>query len=680
MILPKPFKQCLSIALTVMLTASLCFAQKEAAKDKKEEEQLNKSKKGESSTLSKYRSRSSTAVDDLDQASSNLEKDPEGALDRVQEALAESIAQGNVFNEGRSYMLLGKINSQIKEWKLAVQNFDKAYTVLKPSYATTEEFKMTLQGRGKANTEAGNYKVAIDNYTELLSQKLSRRERKEAELALAEVYYRSGDYGESLKITKAIKPNPKEDDREFRSAQQRLMAKNYAQQNELDSSITLFDSSLNTLQSVTAGNAGAAPAPSANYASPENTIVPLQSAKEEVAGVLRDNNRVDDEIQLLNRSIEFNESSFNFSLVTKDKVELSKSLEAKGDRAEALKELLEAAAIADTINDPRDQANAYLSLAGLYERNGQNGNALNAYRKYSQAVQRAEVQLTERAEQRERIIKKQGDIEELSNQLYVDRSEDNAQKATIQRQWFVIASLGAIIMIIGITSIFIYRSAQSSKRANQLLALKSLRSQMNPHFIFNALNSVNHFIAQQDERTANKFLSEFSQLMRLVLEYSQEDFITLQKEQEILALYMKLEHYRFRDKFDYEIDIDESINAESISVPPMLIQPYLENAVWHGLRYRDSIGFLKLSMKQVDSKLLVTITDNGIGRTKSAELKTDNQKKHKSTGLKNIRERLAILNTVYTTHYDVNVTDGPGGVGTIVEIGFPLNHPNSARS
>src|SRR5204862_3297001 len=116
---------------------------------------------------------------------------------------------------------------------------------------------------------------------------------------------------------------------------------------------------------------------------------------------------------------------------------------------------------------------------------------------------------------------------------------------------------------IGVTSYFIYKNAQASKVANQLLALKSLRSQMNPHFIFNALNSVNHFIAQQDERTANKFLSEFSQLMRLVLENSQEDFIPLNKEQEILSLYLKLEHYRFRDKFDYHVEVDKEINADA---------------------------------------------------------------------------------------------------------------------
>jgi sensor histidine kinase YesM len=105
----------------------------------------------------------------------------------------------------------------------------------------------------------------------------------------------------------------------------------------------------------------------------------------------------------------------------------------------------------------------------------------------------------------------------------------------------------------------------------------------------------------------------------------------------------------------------------------MLIQPYLENAVWHGLRYRDSVGFLKLSMEQDNGSLVVTITDNGIGRKKSAELKTENQKKHKSTGLKNIRERLLILNSVYRTHYEVTVMDGVDGEGTMVRVRLPIN-------
>lgn len=665
MTLRTPIKPLL-LMLSAVMTVSLCLAQASEA-DKKE---TNKAKKSiSSSKLSTYRSRDAKSSDELlNQATKDMKKDPEAALDKVQEALAESIAQDNVFNEGRSYLLLGDINTRISEWKLAVQNYDKAYNIFKDEFRTSDEFRASLEGLAKANMEAGNYEAAINNYTEIISLPISSRDRRRNELALGEVYYRMGNYDESMKIADALQPNAKgDDDREFRSQQQSLKAKNYAQRNDFDNTKTFLDSSLNTLRGSTSG-AGNSSAPA------QAPIVQLESAKEEVAEALREQGRYDEEISLRNQSIEFNLDNNNLAGVTKDKLELSKTLEAKGDRSEALKELIEAAVIADTIDDPRDQATAYLSLAGLYERNGQNSNALNAYRKYSQAVTRAESEAQVRMEERSRIIRKQSDIEDLSSELYVSRSEDNAQKATIQRQWFVIVSLGVIIMAIGITSIVTYRSAQSSKKANQLLALKSLRSQMNPHFIFNALNSVNHFIAQQDERTANRFLSEFSQLMRLVLENSQEDFITLQKEQEILALYMKLEHYRFRDKFEYEIEIDESINAESISVPPMLIQPYLENAVWHGLRYRDTVGFLKLSMRQRDSRLLVTITDNGIGRMKSAELKTENQKKHKSTGLRNIRERLAILNNVYRTHYEVNVSDGPGGEGTIVEISLPLNN------
>jgi tetratricopeptide (TPR) repeat protein len=583
----------------------------------------------------------------------------------VQEALAESIAQSNLYNEARSYMLLGDINSKIPEWKLAVQNYQKAYDILKVSFDKPDELKRALQGLAKANLEAGNNEAALNNYKELLQLRLTNRERQDVQLALSEVQYRMGNYDESLKLAQNISPSvaPRSTQPEaiIRSQQQNMIAKNYARKNDLSNTIGALDSSLNTLRS------------SAPAATSGAGYVSFDQTKEEVANTLRDQGRLDEEAAVRRQAIELNLDNKRLAEVTNDKVELGRILEAKGERSGALKELLEAAAIADTIDDPKEQANAYLSLADLYEKNGQNNNALGAYRKYSNAVKKSEVLASEKMEQRSRLIKKQEDIDNLSEELYIDRSEDNTQRALIARQQIIIFSLVAIVLLIGVTSVFIYRSAQSSKRANQLLALKSLRSQMNPHFIFNALNSVNHFIAQQDERTANRFLSEFSQLMRLVLENSQEDFITLQKEQEILSLYMKLEHYRFRDKFDYEIDIDESINAESILVPPMLIQPYLENAVWHGLRYRDSVGFLKLSMSRSNGSLVVTISDNGIGRKKSAELKTENQKKHQSTGLKNIKERLEILNHVYRTHYEVNVNDGPSGEGTVVEIKIPAH-------
>jgi len=161
---------------------------------------------------------------------------------------------------------------------------------------------------------------------------------------------------------------------------------------------------------------------------------------------------------------------------------------------------------------------------------------------------------------------------------------------------------------------------------------------MNPHFIFNALNSVNSFIATNDERTANKYLSDFSKLMRAVLENSEEDFIPLEKEVQLLELYTKLEHFRFKDKFEYNITVDNTIDIEAYKIPPMLLQD------------------ISITRKEKDC-IAITIADNGIGRKKSKSLKTENQQKHNSKGLGNIKKRVSILNEMYKDKVDVFISD-----------------------
>jgi LytS/YehU family sensor histidine kinase len=156
--------------------------------------------------------------------------------------------------------------------------------------------------------------------------------------------------------------------------------------------------------------------------------------------------------------------------------------------------------------------------------------------------------------------------------------------------------------------------------------------------------------------------------MRSVLENSDEDFIPLSKELELLELYTKLEHSRFADKFDYTITVDDNIDIDAFQIPPMLLQPYIENAIWHGLRYRDDKGYLKLEIKQKDKQALeIVISDNGIGRKKSAEIKTQNQKKQKSKGMGNIKKRIEILNDMHKDKVDVVISDlESNGTGTKV--------------
>ncbi len=622
---------------TLVLLAGNCFAQN----------------KKESYKSLKSRSTSTEASTLLNDAEALKNKNPDAALDKVKEALAMSIAQNDDFNEGRSYILLAEINEGILEWKLAYENYLRAYEKLSAS-SLSPQYITTLKGLGNTSLKLGNYETSLQYYQQGLALRLNSAQQMEFQVAISEVYYQMGNYEEAMKVLeKTAQPskiaNPQLENQ---------ITKVSARQNELSKTLNLYDNSLNTIRS------GQSVSPQEQQS--------VQEAKEEISDVLQDKKLYDDEIDLRKQSIEYNLESKNLAEVSKDKVAISKSLDAKGETSAAIKEAEEAAHIADTIDNPKEQANAFRSLASLYEKNGQANKALYAYKKYSDAMDRneklSENKLTEKTE----LIRKQKDIEEYTKDVSIGQREETIEQATVFRQQLVIYGLLAIIIIIAVTSFFIYKNAQASKLANRLLALKSLRGQMNPHFIFNALNSVNQFISQQDERTANRFLSEFALLMRLVLENSQEDFIPLQKEQEILSLYLKLEHYRFRDKFDYEIKIDDGINTEMIQVPPMLIQPYIENAVWHGLRYKNEKGKLLLHFYKQNGNLVAEITDDGIGRKRSAELKTENQKKHNSTGLKNIEERLAIINKVYNLNYRVNIEDRQDR-GTRVNVYLPIS-------
>jgi len=232
--------------------------------------------------------------------------------------------------------------------------------------------------------------------------------------------------------------------------------------------------------------------------------------------------------------------------------------------------------------------------------------------------------------------------------------------------------LGFLAVLI-LMMVSIVKALYAIKNKNKEIALQSLRREMNPHFLFNSLNSVNQFIAQNNELQANKYLTSYSGLMRNTMENSNKDFVTLGNEIENLTQYLELEHLRFKDKFDFEIIVDDELDRESLWVPNMMLQPHLENAIWHGLRYKDGKGFLKLSFKPDGKNMLVTVDDDGIGPTKSQELKTHNQKAHQSRGLTNTRERMTLINELYKKNIDFTVTEKTAPLnGTIVTVTFPI--------
>ncbi|WP_343623071.1 tetratricopeptide repeat-containing sensor histidine kinase [Flavobacterium lindanitolerans] len=232
--------------------------------------------------------------------------------------------------------------------------------------------------------------------------------------------------------------------------------------------------------------------------------------------------------------------------------------------------------------------------------------------------------------------------------------------------------LGSVVLMV-LLFVFIVKALYSIKTKNKKIALQSLRREMNPHFIFNSLNSVNQFISENKELEANKYLTSYSNLMRNMMENSNKDFVTLNNEVEQLKKYLDLEHLRFNEKFDYEITIDDALDGDAVLVPNMLLQPHLENAIWHGLRYKEGKGFLKLDFKLKNNMVKVIVDDNGIGLTKSKELKTTNQKVHESRGMTNTRERIGLLNELYKKNISLKISEKENPeTGTRIEISFPL--------
>lgn len=264
------------------------------------------------------------------------------------------------------------------------------------------------------------------------------------------------------------------------------------------------------------------------------------------------------------------------------------------------------------------------------------------------------------------VLEKQRELDQQTIELL--QREQNLNQAEIQNQRVLLYVFGFLILLSIGVGFYVYRNNKAKKRATQMLYLKSLRSQMNPHFIFNSLNSVNSFITQNNEREANKYLSRFAKLMRQILDQSESEFIPLTKEIEVLQLYVQLEHDRFKDAFDFVFEVDPSIEPENYQIPPMLVQPFVENAVWHGLRYKESGGLLTIRFINHGGFIEINVRDNGIGREASKRLKTKNQKQHNSAGMTILENRMRVINQLFNTRIRFELIDLPQESGTEVKI------------
>lgn len=584
----------------------------------------------------------------LNEAKLLQEKRPKEAIDKVEEALLISIKSKNTANESECYLVLGEINNHLKQWALATENFNLSESILDKQ--NLNHYNRLRLGRANSNMQQGQLDLAEKDYQDLLDNASNEKEKTQALNGLGEVLIRKGQGQKAEQSFKqALDLNLKSDNREEVSKSKANLARSSLAQKKVREAEEYLEES----QEI---------ANEANNLSDDDYLL-INETNEEISQYYRDNDIVDKELELRSRSTDFNEAKGNSAGVVKQKVEISRILLDNGDTEGAI-ENLKPVTEANQNKPSQERVKALGILSEAYEKQGDYDNSLETYKNYvaekESLFKTKEIQLEDEKSivLNQRKITSRGSSAKLQNKDDEIRDRELLLKeAEVQQQKLLNYGLLFIIGVVCVAGFFVYRNAKERRLANQLLTLKSLRSQMNPHFIFNALNSVNHFISMSDERAANKFLAEFSRLMRLVLENSQKDFVPLSSEIEIVELYIKLEHYRFRDKFEYSFECDEEINADSVEIPPMLIQPYIENAVWHGLRYKEDYGKLTVKIDQRNEFIEVLVEDNGIGREKSQALKTKHQRSSKSTGLSNTSSRLAILNTVYGTNFSVELND-----------------------
>jgi ligand-binding sensor domain-containing protein len=244
---------------------------------------------------------------------------------------------------------------------------------------------------------------------------------------------------------------------------------------------------------------------------------------------------------------------------------------------------------------------------------------------------------------------------------------------TINTKWWKTwyARVGFVLFVVGL-GYLIYRERirqivekqkliNSHEKKLAEIKMNALTAQMNPHFIFNSLNSIDYFIIKNNSEKASDYLNRFSRLIRLILNHSRSNYISLKDDLDALKLYIEIESLRFSDSFDYIVRVDKDLNLDNIQIPPMIFQPYVENAIWHGLMHKETKGRIEIDLKLNPTKdiLLCTISDNGVGRQKAEifKSKTVSRKEKKSMGMQIIKDKLDVINFLHDLQATVEVKD-----------------------
>src|SRR6185436_11017794 len=349
---------------------------------------------------------------------------------------------------------------------------------------------------------------------------------------------------------------------------------------------------------------------------------------------------------------------------------------------EAKKFIEEALQLSSEIGKKEGLKESYFNLSKLDSAQGDFKNAFENYKLYKVFLDSMsndeKTQEITRKEMQFKFDKRE------ATALAAQDKKDAIAKQEAQKQKVIRNSVIGILLS-SLLSFFFYkrkRDAEQKQKETSLslqvseTEMKALRSQMNPHFIFNALQSIQTFLLSHKSDDANTYLLKFSKLMRLVLENSQHSEVSLKEDLEALELYMQLECIRLPHPFTYQFHVDESVDVDNTVIPPLILQPFVENAIWHGLQYKPEPGHINIYIRKKDNALYATVEDNGVGRDMSKQVAQPMLLKKESLGMKLTEERLKILNELKKIKAEFKITDlftnESKPVGTRVELSLPL--------
>ncbi len=619
---------------------------------------------------SKYSSRSSNTTIDTTNAYALLnysriikKENPTKSFDYIEKALEISINKKDKKAEGTCYYTLANLNRDLGIHDIAIRNYLQAIKLFK-SINDNENLLLCYSELGKVYDAKKEFIKSKACYNESLriSLKIGSKDGEiDANKGVAAASAQMQDYEESIESYQKVKKqeSKRKNSRGVMDANNKI-GQILVEQEKEEEAIEYFEESQAIAEEINA---------------PEEAAESYSN----MGSAYRSSKEYDKELDVRQKSIKINELANNSDALTTDNLEIGELYLEQNQASEAIPYIEKSIEYSEASANIESKSKAQQSLSEAFAKSGNYDKALESYQKYvalkDSIFAEKEKQILAKMEINTFVLEKQQRIDLLEknkalkeNEILILKQEQEIKTESMKKQSILIYSLIAFVFILIISALLILKSYRQKRIANQMLALKSLRSQMNPHFIFNALNSVNSFISTNDERSANKYLSDFSKLMRSVLDNSEHNFIPLSSEINMLKLYLGLEHFRFKEKFDYQFNVSEEIDIDLYEIPPMLIQPYIENAIWHGLRYKAEKGILNVNISEEDSVLKILIEDDGIGRQKSQEIKTQNQKEKTSTGIKNIDNRLEILNSAYHLNIKVKITDLEKGTKVVIHI------------